>query len=597
MWDAARPKKRICRPSCALAIAVVCSFCAVPLTGTAAEGGDEEDSNEYLMELIDSPLDLNGAAAEEIALLPGFCHSTAAAVVEMRRKLGRFESLSDLMRVDALTEPTIARIRPYVTIGPGRVGRKGVLVEAQAGIWRLDESSYGRADGIGAARGIFGVGEVGRVSRPGGAGDLYMERGDAALRVRYRNREVRGIGGAQINVRGVTITGGDVRVRGLPALAVELGRDGFSQDGPFPGASFTSDQRAGSPAARVTIGAGDRLRGLAARSRGRFPTTVMAGVVVGSWGTTSDPVGLMMVKCFSRAALEAWVGATGTVRETEAGSNENGVGRRRLDAVALWSVAWRGGSAVCSAGLATGASGGAWLFSVRSRPEAWNAVGLALAGRWGDYANTLGLKRFRDPDAARLLARTVAGVRPRWVGSLSIEQLLRSTGAGGANIRRVLIWRKRLRRGTWLEGRFREEYDGGMREPTDVRGKLIWRPSREGWVEVLWKARGSGGSPSTLAGWRGGAGTGFLRVEIGGFCFKSDRSLYFYEREIVGRSSIKALKGEGMGWYLCLRMGSNSGPGLASVHGSAEIKLRRVSQWDPPVSSTFYGVQIGRRGG
>lgn len=595
MRDVAGPRNRTRGPSCA--VALVCAFFALWLPATDAEGADEGDVDEYLMELIDRPLDLNGAAAEEIALLPGFSPSVAAAVVDLRRKLGRFESLSDLLRVDALTEPAIARIRPYVTIGPGRSGRTGLRVGGEAGMWLLDETACERAGRVGAAGANLGSCEVGRVTRFGGAGDLYMERGGAAFRVRYRNSEVHGIGGARVNVRGVAVTGGDVRLPGLPALAVELGRDGFSHDGPFPGASLTADSRAGVPAARVTTGAGERLRGLAAQSRRPLDATVMVGKAVGSWGRTSDPVGLIMVKCFSRTAFEAWGGAVGTVRETETGSKANGAARRKLDTVALGSVVWRGRSAVCSAGLANGVSGGAWLFSLRSRPEAWNSVGLALAGRWGDYANPLGLKRFRSRNASGLLARTSAGARPRWVGSLWAEQLLRSTGGGGAEIRRVLTWRKRLRRGTWVEGRYREECEDGIREPGDLRLKLMWKASREGWAEVLWEARGPEDSPSTLAGWRGGAESGFFKVEIGGFSFKCDRSFYFYEREIVGRSSIKALKGEGIGWYLYLRLGSDSGSGRAWSIGSAEIKLRRVSRWDPPASGTFIGVQIGRRGG
>jgi hypothetical protein len=178
-----------------------------------------------------------------------------------------------------------------------------------------------------------------------------------------------------------------------------------------------------------------------------------------------------------------------------------------------------------------------------------------------------------------------------------MEQLLDSGAGRETKQKRALTWRKRLRRGTWIEGRFRDESRSGIRKNEDVLVKLIWRPSREGWAEILCNASGYEGNVYSLLGWRAGAGGALFKVEMGGFSFRSDRALYFYEREIVGRPSIKSLKGEGIGWYLYLRLGPDSDSGLASLLGQAELKLRRVARWDAPVSGTFFGVQIGRRGG
>jgi hypothetical protein len=164
-------------------------------------------------------------------------------------------------------------------------------------------------------------------------------------------------------------------------------------------------------------------------------------------------------------------------------------------------------------------------------------------------------------------------------------------------MRRILTWRRRLREGTWFEGEIRDESRAGVRALEELRVKLIWRPSREWWAEVLCKSAGHEGDVSTLMGWRAGGGWGALGLEMGGFSFRSVRALYFYEREIVGRGSIKALKGEGVGWYLYLRLKPESDSGLASVFGPAELKVRRVIRWDNPVSGTFVGVQIGRRWG
>ncbi len=57
-------------------------------------------------------IDLNRAQARELTLLPGVGSVLARRIVENRDRLGPFESVDALARVDGIGEKTIERIRP-----------------------------------------------------------------------------------------------------------------------------------------------------------------------------------------------------------------------------------------------------------------------------------------------------------------------------------------------------------------------------------------------------------------------------------------------------------------------------------------------------
>src|ERR1700723_1710382 len=64
------------------------------------------------------PIDLNSATVKELEELPGVGPTTAKAIVDFRTKSGRFRRVNDLLVIRGISETKLAKIRPYVTIGP-----------------------------------------------------------------------------------------------------------------------------------------------------------------------------------------------------------------------------------------------------------------------------------------------------------------------------------------------------------------------------------------------------------------------------------------------------------------------------------------------
>jgi competence ComEA-like helix-hairpin-helix protein len=64
------------------------------------------------------PIDLNAATVKELEELPGVGPTTAKAIVEFRTKSGRFRRVNDLLVIRGISEAKLAKMRPYVTVGP-----------------------------------------------------------------------------------------------------------------------------------------------------------------------------------------------------------------------------------------------------------------------------------------------------------------------------------------------------------------------------------------------------------------------------------------------------------------------------------------------
>lgn len=60
-----------------------------------------------------SGVDVNRDPARDIELLPGIGPKKAGAIVESRKRDGRFEALDDLERVKGIGQKTVERIRPW----------------------------------------------------------------------------------------------------------------------------------------------------------------------------------------------------------------------------------------------------------------------------------------------------------------------------------------------------------------------------------------------------------------------------------------------------------------------------------------------------
>jgi competence ComEA-like helix-hairpin-helix protein len=64
------------------------------------------------------PIDLNAATVKELEELPGIGPTTAKAIVDFRTRSGRFRRVNDLLVIRGISEAKLAKIRPYITIGP-----------------------------------------------------------------------------------------------------------------------------------------------------------------------------------------------------------------------------------------------------------------------------------------------------------------------------------------------------------------------------------------------------------------------------------------------------------------------------------------------
>lgn len=77
-------------------------------------------------------LDPNDAPEAELDRLPGVGPATARAVVESRRLQGPFATAEDLLRVPGVGPALLERIRPHLSVGPGRSLRGGPPARASA---------------------------------------------------------------------------------------------------------------------------------------------------------------------------------------------------------------------------------------------------------------------------------------------------------------------------------------------------------------------------------------------------------------------------------------------------------------------------------
>jgi competence protein ComEA len=60
------------------------------------------------------PVDLNSATVEQLDALPGVGPATAQAILEFRRRHGRFRSVQDLLQVSGIGPAKLATLRPLV---------------------------------------------------------------------------------------------------------------------------------------------------------------------------------------------------------------------------------------------------------------------------------------------------------------------------------------------------------------------------------------------------------------------------------------------------------------------------------------------------
>jgi len=77
-----------------------------------------EDDAELLLELIESPIELNKADVDELLLLPSITYSDAEAIVNQRKQLGGFKRWSDLLRVQGFGRAKLRQLESFAYIRP-----------------------------------------------------------------------------------------------------------------------------------------------------------------------------------------------------------------------------------------------------------------------------------------------------------------------------------------------------------------------------------------------------------------------------------------------------------------------------------------------
>lgn len=80
----------------------------------------------------DHPIDLNAANEKELQELPGVGPTTAKAIVDFRDKSGKIKRVDDLLVIRGISEAKLAKIRPYVVIGPPPASSKTSAAQPQS---------------------------------------------------------------------------------------------------------------------------------------------------------------------------------------------------------------------------------------------------------------------------------------------------------------------------------------------------------------------------------------------------------------------------------------------------------------------------------
>ena len=70
--------------------------------------------------LPSSPIDINRATAKDFTRLPRIGKKTAKKIIALRRKLGRFTSVQQLLQVRGIGKRTLQKLRPYIKVRGGR---------------------------------------------------------------------------------------------------------------------------------------------------------------------------------------------------------------------------------------------------------------------------------------------------------------------------------------------------------------------------------------------------------------------------------------------------------------------------------------------
>lgn len=95
----------------------IASLAPVPVAAAVADASAAPPPATHAAHATeDDPVYLNDATVDDLRRLPGIGEKRALAILELRRKLGRFKQIEDLLRVKGIGRATLRRLRPLVRV-------------------------------------------------------------------------------------------------------------------------------------------------------------------------------------------------------------------------------------------------------------------------------------------------------------------------------------------------------------------------------------------------------------------------------------------------------------------------------------------------
>lgn len=65
---------------------------------------------------VENPLNINSATAEQLEELEGIGEVISKRIIEYRNENGNFRCIEDLANVKGISESTVEKLRPYITV-------------------------------------------------------------------------------------------------------------------------------------------------------------------------------------------------------------------------------------------------------------------------------------------------------------------------------------------------------------------------------------------------------------------------------------------------------------------------------------------------
>jgi len=110
------------------------------------EYSDISELLEMLAEFEQHPIQLNHATAEQLAVLPWISNVLAAAIIDYRSQIGKFNAIEELTQVNSMNPDLIPILSKYITVSPPKIARH-FFISTKTRLSRKLEESVGLKQG------------------------------------------------------------------------------------------------------------------------------------------------------------------------------------------------------------------------------------------------------------------------------------------------------------------------------------------------------------------------------------------------------------------------------------------------------------------